>query len=87
MMQDLMSYYSGLKGNQAQERAIHVGKPVVAQYEGDEGWYRAEVIEKGPKIGLHFVDYGNWELVHEASIKRIKHEFLQLPKFVSSSCT
>ncbi|CAG0891568.1 unnamed protein product, partial [Darwinula stevensoni] len=81
MMQDLMSYYSGLKGIQAQERAIHVGKPVVAQYEGDEGWYRAEVIEKGPKIGLHFVDYGNWELVHETSVKRIKQEFLQLPKF------
>ena len=53
----------------------------IAIYSVDSGWYRGKVtgIKKGNQVEVHFVDYGNSEVMPLSNVKDIKREFMQLP--------
>ena len=52
----------------------------IAQYSGDDQWYRAVVqTAQASTATVHFVDYGNVETVSYGKIKEIQPEFVKLP--------
>ncbi|XP_034235758.1 maternal protein tudor-like isoform X2 [Thrips palmi] len=59
---------------------VVVGTACVARYKEDESFYRAEIKEVRKDGALvHFVDYGNNEVVNFEDLKEIPDEFLALP--------
>ncbi|XP_006815565.1 tudor domain-containing protein 1-like [Saccoglossus kowalevskii] len=52
-----------------------------AQFSGDQGWYRARVLDINPDNTVHvqFVDFGNKELVQKSSLRKLNDEFCQFP--------
>ena len=58
-----------------------VGTPICALFAGDEEWYRA-VIESIPsefEVGVHFVDYGNSDVVLLSDVRPLDKKFLNVP--------
>ena len=56
------------------------GQVCCAQYNADMQWYRSivEVVDSNG-VRVHFVDYGNGELVSRDKVKILKPEFLEVP--------
>ncbi|XP_071476635.1 tudor domain-containing 6-like [Diadema antillarum] len=57
------------------------GMPCAAKYPADEAWYRARVteVERGGKVTVTFVDYGNSEVIDASQIQLLTSDMLQLP--------
>ena len=54
----------------------------MAKYQGDDNWYRGEVIAIDPKqktAEVKFVDYGNSQVCSFDSLKVIEEEFVEIP--------
>ncbi|XP_011501668.1 PREDICTED: maternal protein tudor [Ceratosolen solmsi marchali] len=67
-------------GKASGEHNIKTGLQCIAQYSGDEQWYRAIVGNvKAHEATVQFIDYGNMEDVSFTKIKEIEPEFLKLP--------
>ncbi|XP_041358070.1 tudor domain-containing 6-like [Gigantopelta aegis] len=59
---------------------MKLGSACVARYTEDEQWYRGiitSVDEK--KCGVHFVDYGNADIISKANVHQLKEEYATLP--------
>ena len=80
LMEQLGGFYGGLgEGDSTVEEPV-IGMPVCAQFTEDDSWYRAEILQTGTDILVHFVDYGNDEELPRSRIKRLKQDFMALPK-------
>ena len=58
-----------------------VGTPICALFAEDEEWYRA-VVESIPsefEVGVHFVDYGNSDVVLLSDVRPLDKKFLNVP--------
>lgn len=65
-----------------------VGAPICALFAEDEKWYRA-VIESIPsefEVGVHFVDYGNSDVVLLSDVRPLDKKFLNLPMQAVHCC-
>ena len=51
------------------------------QFTEDNKWYRGKItgVEKGGLVEVHFVDFGNYEKLPLARVKKLQTEFLKLP--------
>ena len=52
-----------------------------AQFTEDNKWYRGKItgVKRGGLAEVHFVDYGNYEILPIARVKKLQAEFLKLP--------
>ena len=52
-----------------------------AQYTDDDAWYRGKItgIKKGGLVEVHFVDYGNCEILPLSRVKVLKSKYMKLP--------
>ena len=52
-----------------------------AQFTEDNKWYRGKITgaKRGGLVEVHFVDYGNYEILPLARVKKLQAEFLKLP--------
>ncbi|XP_064604917.1 uncharacterized protein LOC135470098 [Liolophura sinensis] len=57
-----------------------VGMPCATKFSVDGLWYRAEVVQvMSSDCIVHFVDYGNAEVVKKSELKCVKPEFFEIP--------
>ncbi|KAK3752727.1 hypothetical protein QZH41_018695 [Actinostola sp. cb2023] len=61
-------------------RSPSLGLACCAQY-SDESWYRATIsgIKKNNQVEVHFMDYGNYDVVSTSKLRALKTEFMNLP--------
>ena len=62
-------------------RQPRVGLPVLSEFLGDDGWYRAVIVglpNKGRYL-VRFIDYGNFEEVGSSQVLELPAELMQLP--------
>ena len=52
-----------------------------AQFTEDNKWYRGKItgVKKGGLVEVHFVDYGNYEMLPLSHVRKLQAEFLKLP--------
>ena len=52
-----------------------------AQFTEDNKWYRGKItgVKKGGLVEVHFVDYGNYEMLPLSRVRKLQAEFLKLP--------
>lgn len=63
---------------QVDESSVTTGQIVAAQFDEDDLWYRAKIIDKSEtEIKVLFIDYGN--KVNVAKIKQLPEELLSIP--------
>ena len=56
------------------------GSSCLAKFSEDEQWYRAEVIENmNDSVKVHFIDYGNTDIVLLENTRALSEEFVSLP--------
>ncbi|XP_066272832.1 uncharacterized protein [Branchiostoma lanceolatum] len=62
---------------------LDVGDPCCAQFSEDNGWYRGRIkdISEEGKLGVHFVDYGNQEVVPLEKVQELHADLLKQPPF------
>ncbi|CAH1253582.1 TDRD6 [Branchiostoma lanceolatum] len=62
---------------------LNVGDPCCAQFSEDNGWYRGRIkdISEEGKLGIHFVDYGNQEVVPLEKVQEPHADLLKQPPF------
>ena len=58
-----------------------IGMLCCGQFTEDNKWYRGKItgIKKGGLVEVHFVDYGNYELLPLSRVKKLQVDFLSLP--------
>ena len=58
-----------------------IGMLCCGQFTEDDKWYRGKItgIKKGGLVEVHFVDYGNYELLPLSRVKKLQADFLSLP--------
>ena len=58
-----------------------LGMLCCAQFTEDDKWYRGKItgVQKGGQVEVHFVDYGNYELLPLSRVKKLQAEYLLLP--------
>ena len=58
-----------------------IGMLCCAQFTEDNKWYRGKIsgVKKGGMVEVHFVDYGNYELLPLSRVKKLQAEHLSLP--------
>ena len=76
LMAQVADYYNS---SQPAMTAVQVGAFCIAQYSGNNAWYRAKIIDVADAITVHFVDYGNCEAVSSANILALRPDFASLP--------
>ena len=77
LMALVADYYNG---NQP-SAPLEVGRYCVAQYTGNNAWYRAKIVQikSEEAVTVLFVDYGNCESISSNQILALKEEFSLLP--------
>lgn len=57
-----------------------------AQYGADDQWYRVKVVKLPGRrlVEVHYVDFGNEEIVYHLRLKKLLDRFLVLPVQVSN---
>jgi tudor domain-containing protein 1/4/6/7 len=59
---------------------LSIGRPVLAQFTDDQGWYRAVITKRNQGVSVvTFVDYGNQDTLQNSSLIEIPPRFLSLP--------
>ena len=81
LMSEIDNYYSKLENEELALQAPTPGDMCCGQYTADDVWYRAEVQEvcNDGNISVHFVDYGNDELLPSTRVKKLLEQFQVLP--------
>ena len=81
MMDKLDAYCRALSKDEGKANYIEPGMYFVAKFSEDEGWYRARVIQQTTREGylVHYVDYGNSEVVNIRDMKNLPPQFSHLP--------
>nr|XP_002737010.2 PREDICTED: uncharacterized protein LOC100376221 [Saccoglossus kowalevskii] len=81
MTAKVSTYYSGLREKDHELQPIRKGTPCIVKYSGDEGFYRAEVVEvlDYEKCRVQFVDFGDSEITSFSNIREVHYSFLQTP--------
>ncbi|XP_037089736.1 tudor domain-containing protein 1-like [Pollicipes pollicipes] len=78
-MNEMQSFYGGLRRQDGVETSPTVGRPVAARFT-DGAWYRGVVKASArADITVHFVDYGNTASLDGQLVKRLKEEHCRLP--------
>ena len=80
LMEQLGAFYGSLGADDLMVEEPVTGMAVCAQFTEDDSWYRAEILQTGADMLVHFVDYGNNEELPRSRIKRFKQDFVALPK-------
>ncbi|XP_013386809.1 uncharacterized protein LOC106156225 isoform X2 [Lingula anatina] len=80
LMWGIEEYYSKLGLDQDIFPNPSVGNPCAAKFSEDNMWYRAVVtsVVSPTQVDVHFVDYGNSEVVQTDNVKKVKKEYLNL---------
>ena len=84
---DLCAAYQG--GNQPAMNAADctVGKPCIAFYAADSGWYRGHVVSvTSGQVKVLYVDYGNTEVVPIRQVRPAQLQFLKSPPIQAIRC-
>ena len=59
---------------------MKLGSACVAKYTEDEQWYRGIITSVDPKkCGVHFVDYGNADIISKSNVRQLTDEYATLP--------
>ncbi|KAL9980435.1 hypothetical protein ACROYT_G009026 [Oculina patagonica] len=83
-LDSLMTEIHNLYSSEGQRNAIShpaCGMLCCAQFTEDNKWYRGKItgVKRGGMVEVHFVDYGNYEILPLSRIKKLQAEFLKLP--------
>ena len=78
LMARVADYYNSSRSSTP---AIQAGISCVAQYSGNNAWYRAKIVdvELDGAVTVYFVDYGNCEAVLSSNILTLHPDFASLP--------
>ncbi|XP_033644665.1 tudor domain-containing protein 6-like [Asterias rubens] len=86
MMDDIQSEYSN-PSHKNTVQSPQIGQSCCVKYSDDDNWYRACIkFIQGNKVTVHYVDYGNGEVVDAGQLKMLKPEFLALPPQCIACC-
>lgn len=76
------------EGTTFNSNMLKVGLPCYALYAGDQQWYRSEIVEilDDTQIKVHYVDYGNDEVVYVNLLKPIEGKQLTILRPQAIEC-
>ncbi|XP_050402777.1 tudor domain-containing 6 [Patella vulgata] len=60
---------------------LNSGYACAALFSQDKAWYRAIVTKVGPKVDVHFVDFGNGDSLPVNDLKELPEELLDVPPY------
>ena len=78
---EIQQYCASFDNSAAGHQTFHEGDFVLAKYIVDDTWYRAEVIgvDSDGTAKVHFIDYGNEEVISPENLVMCPENFLELP--------
>ncbi|XP_078698177.1 RING finger protein 17-like isoform X3 [Branchiostoma floridae x Branchiostoma belcheri] len=81
MMTQMQELYNQEQGEDWSILCPHEGMVLVAKYEEDDLWYRAQVVDLpgNKQVDITYVDFGNSARVTCSQLKKIPDKFLKLP--------
>ncbi|XP_066272850.1 RING finger protein 17-like [Branchiostoma lanceolatum] len=81
MMAQMQELYNKQQGEEWGILCPHEGMVLVAKYEEDNLWYRAQVVDLpgNKQVDITYVDFGNSARVTCSQLKKIPDRFLKLP--------
>ncbi len=87
-LDDLMARVADYYTEHRPQAVVEAGRYCVAQYSGNNAWYRAKVLRvtSQEEVSVYFVDYGNSEVVSTSQILALVPEFASLASQAISMC-